>query len=130
MFPMPALTIPTDFLTSLTVDGVPVPDYFDLPLGSVQAAFVPTFVIANSGQRIGGRFVTGLAVLAGTSLIFEFYGQYALSDGRPAKFQVGNLISGPPRYSTPRLEPRDAPPPVPAAARARLRPRYRPVRGG
>lgn len=102
LFAVPAVESPLSFRTSLTVDGVIVPDYNDMGLGPVQDDFVPTFVIANSLQRIGARFQIA-AAFVGLNLIFEFYGQFKLSDGRPAKDQVGNSQGGPLRYSTPRI---------------------------
>lgn len=100
--PVPVLGGLGGFRVTLTVDDAPVLDYFDLPLGPVHDFYVPTFVIANSLQRIGARFqITGAFTVAGTELLFEFYGQFKQSDGRSATLQVGNQVPGPPRFSNP-----------------------------
>lgn len=102
LHPVPATAGPLSFRTSLTLDGVVVPDYNDMGLGPVQDDFVPTFVIANQLQRIGATFrITGAFTAPATDLVFQFYGQFKLADGRPAKDQVGNTQGGPLRYSTP-----------------------------
>lgn len=104
--PVPVMGGLAGFRVTLTVDGGAVADYFDLPLGPVEDQWVPTFVIANYFQRVGFRFeITGAFTVAGTELLFQFYGQFKQSDGRPATLQVGSPIPGPLVYSTPPVAP-------------------------
>ena len=53
----PVLDLPcTEVLISILVDDIPQNNYDRLPLGSEQDIFLPTWILADNGQRIALRY--------------------------------------------------------------------------
>jgi len=84
-----------EFLTTLFLDGSPVTNYIEMPLG-LQTNTLPTEVIGNAGQifTIQTRWAEpdfGSTVQANIVLQFTLYGQLLLTRGLPTKWETGNI---------------------------------------
>lgn len=94
--PVPAGFSSTDVLVTLLVDDNVVPDYFNLPLGPLMAAFQKTFVIAAEGRVLQLRFTIALALPLGTDVTAFFYGNMRIRTGTQENREVGIKQPEPP----------------------------------
>ena len=92
----PVLDLPcTEVLVSILVDDIPQNNYDRLPLGSEQDIFLPTWILADNGQRIALRYDnTGANGGSGTEVSVEvcvtFYGNLLIRTGVPIEYEQGN----------------------------------------
>ena len=92
----PVLDLPcTEVLISILVDDIPQNNYDRLPLGSEQDIFLPTWILADNGQRIALRYDnSGANGGSGTEVSVEvcvtFYGNLLLRTGVPIEYEHGN----------------------------------------
>lgn len=116
---------------TLLVDGVIVPDYFNLPLGPLMADYEDTFVIAAQGRRLQLRLdfleAVGDIDFVLTPLRMLFYGNVRARSGEPESREVG--VRAPPVVPQPVVvvpPPAESPPP----SAPRVVPRVLHSRGG
>lgn len=77
----------TQFLLTLLHNGVPVPEYIQIPTGPLLIEALPTFLLADEGDRIGLRFEFPNVYIA-SSFIGHFYGQLGLRGRKPVNLEV------------------------------------------
>jgi hypothetical protein len=117
--PLPAGLTETNVLVTLLVDGLIVPDYFNLPLGPFMAAYQKTFVIAAQGRRLSLRiaFTTNVGVIDNVIAWGLLYGNVGKRSGEPENREVGERPPPPrppqPVVIMPPPEPPKPPPPAP-----------------
>lgn len=89
--PLPAVGGASNYLLTLLHNGVPVPDYQDLPLGQMLVAPLPCFLVADEGDSIGLRMrQTGGTTPAGPlTFTAHFWGHFALRGRKPVNLEVG-----------------------------------------
>ena len=88
----PVLDLPcTDVLISILVDDIAQNNYDRLPLGSEQDIFLPTWILADNGQRIALRYDNSAAVTAvSVEVCVTFYGNLLIRTGVPIEYEQGN----------------------------------------
>jgi hypothetical protein len=88
----PVLDLPcTDVLISILIDDIPQNNYDRLPLGSEQDIFLPTWILADNGQRIALRYDNSAAVTSvSVEVCVTFYGNLLLRTGVPIEYEHGN----------------------------------------
>lgn len=94
----PVLNLPcTSVLISILVDDIPQPNYDQMALGSEQDVLLPTYILADNGQRIALRYDNSIAAPAfSVEVCVTFYGNLLLRTGVPIEYEPGN-----PATSTP-----------------------------
>ena len=88
----PVLNLPcTDVLISILVDDIPQPNFDQMPLGSEQDVLLPTWILADNGQRIALRYDNSSAAPAfSVEVCVTFYGNLLLRTGVPIEYEQGN----------------------------------------
>lgn len=94
--PVPAALTPNNCRLTLLVDGDPVPDYYNLPLGPFMAAEQTTFVVAGSARRLSVRLqiTQNVGLLSGTAWCLA-YGNLRLATGLSPAREVGERVTPP-----------------------------------
>lgn len=89
--PLPAALTPTNTLVTLLVDGIIVPDYFNLPLGPFMADYQKCFVVAAQGRRLSLRitFTQNVGLLDNVIAWGLLYGNLGKRSGEPENREVG-----------------------------------------
>jgi hypothetical protein len=114
---LPAGLTPSNTLWTLLVDGDPVADYFNLPMGPEMTDEQDTFVIAAEGRLLSVRLAitANVGVLPATVTAFALlYGNLKLRTGNGIAREVGE--PPPARPTPPTPPPSMAPPPPPPTA--------------
>lgn len=122
MVPLPAPLTEANTLITLTVDGNPVPDYFNLPLGALMTVPQKTFVIATEGRRLGMRIAISEAVIipASTAIRALYYGNLRVRTGNGPALDAG--VSPPPLPLPPPAPVQFTPSGPPASAKPEIPP--------
>lgn len=95
--PVPAALTPTNTLVTLLVDGDPVMDYFNLPMGPLMTLPEKTFVIAAEGRRLSLRIAFTAAVGNVSATAWGLlYGNLRPRTGAAPANEVGERDSSPP----------------------------------
>lgn len=117
--PLPGALSPSNTLITLLVDGLIVPDYFNLPLGPFMASDQDTFIVASEGRRLSLRInITQNVGVIDMSLTQPFgllYGNVRPRTGEPEARDVGVRPPTPPAPVVV-MTPQAAPTPPSAAA--------------
>lgn len=94
----PVLDLPcNEVLISLLVDDIPQNNYDQLGLGSEQPIFLPTWILADNGQRIALRYDNSAAVTAvSVEVCLILYGNLLLRTGVPIEYEQGNPATSEP----------------------------------
>jgi hypothetical protein len=89
--PLPAGLTATNTLVTLLVDGLIVPDYFNLPLGPFMAEYQDTFVIAAQGRRLSLRvaFTVDVGIIDNVTAWGLLYGNVGKRSGEAENREVG-----------------------------------------
>ena len=94
----PVLDLPcNEVLISLLVDDIPQNNYDQLGLGSEQPVLLPTWILADNGQRIALRYDNSAAVTAvSVEVCLILYGNLLLRTGVPIEYEQGNPTTSEP----------------------------------
>lgn len=121
--PIPGGATPTNVEATLLVDGIIVPDYYNLPFGAFMAGYEDCFVVAAQGRKLQLQlnFLADIGTIAlnDTPIRILFYGNVRKRTGEPENRDVG--VRPPPpkpvvvvqRPAPPPPAPRPPPPPPP-----------------
>ena len=115
--PQPGAGALQDFRVTLLVDEMIVPDFVNLPFGIFMAAYQETFVIANQLQNMTLQLTISDAGPFVTDAVVYLYGHLRQTDGRPANYNVGEVVKPSKVIVEP---PKPEPPPAAPAAAAQV----------